>query len=636
LFVEVEALALLLSPLHAVGRGGYAALEAAALAAAIVAWLQSGRPRPRAPTLAGARRHPILIGLAAGVGLGLAYELVICLTVPPNNWDSLTYHLSRAAAWYQHGGVHWIANAPTERQNAFPAGAELADLWTFVAIRSDTAAALTQFCAQLAAATATYGIAVRLGFRRPSSAFAALLVPTLALVVLEATTTQNDLVAASLVAAALYFVLGISAAERATREGALAGVALALAVGTKWTALLAVPGILAVAFAARIPLRRLLLAALTFAVAFVALDAWLYAENVANTGRLLGYGGGRIEHSPALTFGGWSATVLRILYRSFDLTGVRGRGPASLAAGVALVAVAVAAGAWFARRRERSGLRRLTVGAAAAATALLIPHLVVAGAGGFHLVARALHVPIAPSGTSEGPFSWHVVNYVHEDFAYFGVLGPLLLAVAIAALRPRAVLAHPPRAALGAAVFVFVGLIAASYRFNDFIGRFVLVGTVMSAALLAVVYRYRPVAAGVALVALGTLAVTALENQLKPAKTRPWSLSRAQVLDLQDWQRGIGEGVDALNRAVPADGCLAALLGGDDAALPLFGPHFRRRITYVARSDTARVPAVLVGPGEASVTLGPRWRVTSLGGYWRLAVRDNAGDPFACSRRSRL
>jgi hypothetical protein len=634
-FAEVEALALLLSPFHAVGRGGYAALELGALGVALAVWVWRGRPTPKPPDLRRLRGHPILIVLAAGVGLWLAYELFLGLTVQQNNWDSLTYHLARAAAWYQHGGLYWIPNSPSERQNAFPAGAEVADLWSLVAIRSDRAAAVVQFCAQLAAATATYGIGVRLGFRRSASAFAALLVPTFALVALESTTTQTDLVTASMVAAGLYFVLGATDVGHATRDGALAGIAVALGVGAKWTALLALPGVLAVAFAARIPLRRLFAPALSFALTFVILDLWLYAENVDNTGRLLGYGTDRAAHSPSpLSLGGWLATVLRILYRFFDLTGVRGRGPASLV-GAVVLAVAAAA-AWIAARREKPRLAVVALGAPALATALVIPHLVVGGAAVFHLAVRALHIRIDPPGTSEGPFSWHVVNYVHEDFAYFGPLGPLFLLVAIAVLRPRAARAHPPRAALGAAVFVYIAFIAAAYRFNDFVGRFVLVGVVMSAALVAVVYRWRAVAAGVTLVALGTLLVAVVENELKPAKMKPWSLSYAQVLDLQTWQHGIGEGVDALNRVVPENGCVGALLGGDDAAYPLFGPHVQRRITYVAPPPagerlTTRLASVVIGPGQAGVKLGPEWHVTSLAGYWRLAVRAGNPRPFACS-----
>jgi hypothetical protein len=277
---EVVVLALVLSPLHAIDRGGYAVGELALLALAAAAWLRAGRPLPSAPSMRRAGEHPILVALAAVVGLSLAYELVLCLTVVPNNWDSLTYHLSRAASWYQHRRVGWIHDAPTERQNTFPVDSELAVLWSFVAIRSDRLAALPQFFAQLATLAATYGIAVRIGFRRSSAIFAALLLATFAVVALESTTTQNDLVLASLVAACAYFLLGA-----APRDGALAGLAIALALGTKLTTVVMLPPLVLLGLTAR-PSRRTIVVTLSAAVAgFAALGSWLYVQNIEETGR---------------------------------------------------------------------------------------------------------------------------------------------------------------------------------------------------------------------------------------------------------------------------------------------------------------------------------------------------------------
>src|SRR5206468_2571294 len=86
----------------------------------------------------------------------------------------------------------------------------------------------------------------RLTFAPAPSAFAALLVATLSEVALQAATTQNDLVAASLVAAAAYFLIGSTSAEIA-----LAGLAVGLALGTKLTVVLVAPALVLVAFAAR-------------------------------------------------------------------------------------------------------------------------------------------------------------------------------------------------------------------------------------------------------------------------------------------------------------------------------------------------------------------------------------------------
>ena len=95
---EVTALTVLLSLVGEVGRWQYLALQIALLAAAVWWWRRSGRPVPARPELGWLRRSPIVLALAAVVALAVAYEAFLVLTSPPNNWDSMTYHLSRAAA----------------------------------------------------------------------------------------------------------------------------------------------------------------------------------------------------------------------------------------------------------------------------------------------------------------------------------------------------------------------------------------------------------------------------------------------------------------------------------------------------------------------------------------------------------
>jgi hypothetical protein len=632
-FTEVQVLALALSPVHSVGRVGYALLEFALFVAAFAVWQRAGRPRPSPPDLTVLRGAPMLTVFGAGVAVAVFYELVLCVTVPPNNWDSLTYHLARAAAWYQHGGVGWIANAPTERQNAFPAGAELEVLGSFVATHSDRLAAMPQFVAQAAAVVATYGIAVRVGFVRAAAAFAALLVPTLAVVALESTTTQNDLVVASLVAAGAYFVLSAAGQDRGERDAALAGLALALAVGTKLTAALALPGILVLAFAARLSRRGAVTLCLSLGAAFAALDSWVYVENVVNTGHVLGQGGGRVEHSPALTPIGWLASLIRILYRFLDLSGAPRE--VFVSGGTLLLVALLLSAIVFGRRPRAPWGGSLAAGLTAGTTILTLPLIVLLTALVLRTVLTRTHFPIAPSGTSEGSFSWGVSSRVHEDFSYAGPLGLVLLVALAATLRPR-VARNRTRAALPIGFLLFLAGVAGAYRFNDFVGRFMLVAVVVAAPLLASVYRWRALAAGVAALALTTLVVTNVQNELKPVRDAPWSLSRAEVLGLQSWQNGFARGVEALGGTVPEDGCIGALLGGDDAAYPLFGADLRRRVSYIAPPPpgVAVAPAkdaVIVGPGVRDVRFAPGWRVTSLGGYWQLAVRVSSKHPFACS-----
>ena len=84
--------------------------------------------------------------------------------LPPTNWDSLTYHLARVAAWRQHGGIFWIPNAPTARMNEFQPLAEQEILFLLVATGTTAVFALPQYVAELAILAAVYGASRRLGF----------------------------------------------------------------------------------------------------------------------------------------------------------------------------------------------------------------------------------------------------------------------------------------------------------------------------------------------------------------------------------------------------------------------------------------------------------------------------------------
>ena len=236
---EAAALTTALSPFHLVTRNGLAVGETVVLVAAIGAWATAGRPGfPRPPIRSFAASvgwDPAIVVLAAAVVLSATYELVLVFTVPPNNWDSLTYHLTRAAAWAQHGGVYWIPNAPTDRLNEFQPLAEQQILLFFVATGRAALFAAPQF---LAGAAIVAGIrsARRLGHAQRASLYAALLFATVPLFALETTTAQNDLIAAAFPIAASALVL-----EGSGPGVAVAGVAVALGIGVKLTTALVLP-----------------------------------------------------------------------------------------------------------------------------------------------------------------------------------------------------------------------------------------------------------------------------------------------------------------------------------------------------------------------------------------------------------
>src|SRR5919201_1439873 len=410
-----------------------------------------------------------VVALGLVVGLTMLFQLFLVVVAPPNNWDSMTYHLARAAAWYQQHSVGYLHDANTERLNIFPPNAELAMLYTFAFVHGDRLAALPQFVAGLATLAGCYAISRRLGFSRSSSAFATLVLGSLSQVVLQATTTQNDLIVASFVVAAAVFVL-----DGSRRGLALAGLAVGLAVGTKTTALFALPllAVLALATLRRRQIAELVAFATAGALCF---GSFGYAENLVHRHSLLGAGSEQNAFRAGLTPASFAARLGDIFARFLDLSGFR---PIlhSGAGLVALLAILVAAPAAFWALDRRFGLRR-----------------------GHEPDARLLlglaPVAVILIGALEPELGIHVgINLrANEDYAFFGALGvalvlPTAAVTLVAALRQRGDLR---RCALAAAIPLFALELAAAYEVNDWIGRFMISPAALTMPLVAAAYPAR-------------------------------------------------------------------------------------------------------------------------------------------------
>jgi hypothetical protein len=174
---------------------------------------------------------------------------------PPNTWDAMTYHLARVA--------HWISNESvlaypswSDRQNQFPPGAAYLLLVPQVVTGSDRLAAFVQFGCWALLVTAAPSWARLLGAPKRVAPLAAIFVATAPMAVLQATSTQYDLVAS--VAALGVAGASVSLVGRrrpALRECALLGVTLSAAWLVKTTAVVAALPFLA--WAAVAQLRRI-------------------------------------------------------------------------------------------------------------------------------------------------------------------------------------------------------------------------------------------------------------------------------------------------------------------------------------------------------------------------------------------
>jgi hypothetical protein len=179
---------------------------------------------------------------AACVAIGLLVG-VVALVAAPNNWDSMTYHLMRVEQWMRLGGVaHYATHY--EPQLYQPPGAEMLILTGRSISGSDQLAGAVQWLAFLIAMPVASLAAARLGAAVRGQALAALLVATTPMALMQASSTQNDLLLGLWLLIAATLAVGLVQETKAPGGGpwlwapvaAVAG-ALALAVLTKGTAL---------------------------------------------------------------------------------------------------------------------------------------------------------------------------------------------------------------------------------------------------------------------------------------------------------------------------------------------------------------------------------------------------------------
>jgi hypothetical protein len=630
---------LLLSPTRDVTPHGLALAEIVILTAALGTWRAMGRPGLATFSARAALREVVsdpvtLLYLVLVLAL-LAYEGLLASS-PPNNMDSLTYHLAKAAAWKEHGGYYWIPNAPEVEINEYQPLAEQQVMFVFAATGSGALYALPQFLAELAVLAAVFGSTRRLGFGVRSGTRAACLTATFSFVALEAVTGQVDLVAASFPVVAVSLLL-----NGGPLEAAFAGTSVAFGLGTKLTTALVLPIVIAIAL---IQSRRVVTWALAGGVAgFVTVGMWGYVENALHTGHVLGLGTGPVQFRGSPAYPGSVANAFYLMYGLMDLSVLSNRTITVLAVGGGVGAAAAAGLGW--RRRGAGGA---AADAAGVAVPFFAPYLVIGGAALVAFTAARWGFPIrGPNGVLaplEADLNMTYTRISNEDYSALGPVGIVALLVAavlavVGYIRRRASVSE---LVLASTIPVFLILISLESRWHVFLIRFFLLPAVLTAPLLARLLRNRAVA--VAYLAVGALSIglTITRDQPKPLDNpyghgRPWTLTQVTALDTNS-DSIVARALADYQLAVPPHACIGALLGESEPSYLLYGPHFEHHVFYLPPGDPLTTAyrygvdyVVISGgtyAGSAGVFETAGWRTQGLGSsdnpYWLLAIAPNA------------
>jgi hypothetical protein len=202
---------------------------------ASLTYFQINFGRERRNKLAGGKISLALIGLLGGIVFIFAAVGLIAAIAPPNNWDSMTYHLSRVVHWIQNQS---LAHYPTyyPPQLFHPPGAGIAILHFQILSGGDRFANLVQWFSAIGSAIGVSLIAQQLGADRRGQVFAAVFCTTIPMGILQASSTQNDYVVCFWVVCFVYYILRELSADIYQSQPWKIGATLGIALFTKTTA----------------------------------------------------------------------------------------------------------------------------------------------------------------------------------------------------------------------------------------------------------------------------------------------------------------------------------------------------------------------------------------------------------------
>ena len=232
------------------------------------------------------RAVPLLSGLA----LILALTGLTAFLSPPNNYDSMTYHMSRVVHWIQDRNVSFYPTHIT-RQLFMNPWAEFAIMHLQIVSNSDRFANFVQWFSMIGSLIGVSLLAKQFGGDWETQLFAAIFAGTIPMGILQSSSTQTDYAGSFWLVCFTYFLISL------IRQGQIywpyvlgAGFSLGLAVLTRPTAyIFAAPFVL---WAAYVFLRRFRFdswkPALLMGAACLALNFGHYTRNLGLFGSPIG------------------------------------------------------------------------------------------------------------------------------------------------------------------------------------------------------------------------------------------------------------------------------------------------------------------------------------------------------------
>ena len=274
------------------------------------------------------KRDKVLMIISFGFVFFILTAILLNLFMPVISFDSLTYHLNRAAFWMSQGSLNHF-DIPDNRNLVMPINSEILYLWVLVFVKNDIGLGFFSFFGYIASIFSVYTILDITGFSERRKLWTVFMLSSLASVIAEASGMETDILIAGLVLSSITLFLTALKEEKKLPLIFFSSLAYALAMGTKSPSVITFPGVFLLLVFLTLqnnkkdfykPLAAFLI--MIFAN-FIIFSSYNYILNFIDYGNFLGSEAAVALHSFRGGVKAVIANFIRYIFMLFDFSGFR-------------------------------------------------------------------------------------------------------------------------------------------------------------------------------------------------------------------------------------------------------------------------------------------------------------------------
>lgn len=167
--------------------------------------------------------------------------LFLCLVMPITNLDAQSYHVARCLFWVANGSLNHFEISDI-RNLCLPINSEILYTWVILFFKKDMFLGFFSFVGYLLSMVSVYNILGLLGYCTRKRLWVIFILTSFASVIVQASSTETDIIVAGLVTSSI-FLYWYALKNSKKTPIFMSSLAYALALGTKTTVWMAIPGV---------------------------------------------------------------------------------------------------------------------------------------------------------------------------------------------------------------------------------------------------------------------------------------------------------------------------------------------------------------------------------------------------------